>query len=139
MGDIAQVLAVVATAKKAIRAVDGSQVQSRALCEMLHSLAEMYFKELRGNLPTDGTMDGVFSQLHELSRKKPSKQKCIHALSDAKRALVQLEASVLTQVNTQTSGRLAPIDELIIATLKEIRPSAAAAYAQGIKDLGATD
>ncbi len=139
MTDIASMLSMVEAAKKAIRAVDGAQVQSRALCEMLHALAETYFKELRGALPADSSVDAVFSQLHELSRKKPSKQKCIDALADAKRALVSIEASVLTQVNTRTSGSLTPIDERIIATLKEVRPSAAAAYAQGIKDLEAMD
>jgi hypothetical protein len=46
---------------------------------------------------------------------------------------------VLTQVNTRTSGSLTPIDEHIIATLKEVCPPAAAAYAQGIKDLQAMD
>jgi Predicted pPIWI-associating nuclease len=139
MADIPRMLADVDAAKKAVRAVDGTQVQSRTLTDMLHTLAETYFKELRGSLPADGDTDAAFSRLHELSRKKPSKQKCIEALTEARSSLVGMESRVLTQVNTRTSGSLTPVDERIIATLKEIRAPAAAAYAQGIKDLEALD
>jgi hypothetical protein len=43
----------------------------------------------------------------------------------------------LIQTSTRTLGNLTPVDERIIATLKEIRAPAAAAFAQGIKDLEA--
>src|SRR5262245_49349843 len=141
---IAQALNSVEEARKAIRSVAGDQVQSKAHCSMLHSLAALYYgQELRGMLPADAKevarADRAFSFLHDLSRKRPSKQKCVEALGEAKRALVALESLFLTGAGWRNAGAPAPIDERIISTLREICPSAAAAYAQGIKDLETLD
>jgi hypothetical protein len=141
---IAQALAAVEETRKAIRSVAGDQVQSKAHCSMLHGLAALYYgKELRSMLPADSEevarADQVFSCLHELSRKKPSKQKCLDGLGEAKKALVALEGLFLTGAGWRSAGATAPIDERIISTLREICPSAAAAYAQGVQDLEALD
>ena len=69
MNHIARALSDVEAAKKALRAVEGAQIQSRVLCEMLHALAELYFKELRGNLPTDSDTDAVFSAARAVEEK----------------------------------------------------------------------
>jgi hypothetical protein len=111
---------------------------------MLHDLASLYYDpQLRGSLPIDseqvGRADQAFSQLHELSRKKPSKQKCLDALTEAKKALVAIEGVFLTGAGWREAGGISPLDERIIATLTELCPAAAGAYAQGIKDLEATD
>jgi hypothetical protein len=141
---IAQALSSVEEARRAIRSVDGDQVQSKALCGLLHSLAGLYYdQELRGTLPAESEevsrADQAFSHLHELSRKKPSKQKCLDALGEAKKSLVAIEGVFLTGVGWRNAGGLAPIDERIISTLRDVCPAAASSYAQGVKDLEALD
>jgi len=141
---IARALSAVENARKTIRSVDGDQVQSKAHCGMLHSLAALYYEqELRGTLPASSEevarADRAFSHLHELSRKKPSKQKCLDALAEAKKSLVAIEGVFLTGAGWRNAGGPAPIDERIISSLREVCPSAAAAYAQGVRDLEALD
>lgn len=141
---LARALAGVEEARKAIRMVAGAQVQSKAQLELLHSLATLYYDpELRGLLPTDSELvaraDRAFTELHELSRKKPSKQKCLEVLADAKSSLVAIEGMFLTGAGWRNAGGPAPIDERIIDTLREVCPAAAASYAQGVKDLEALD
>ena len=141
---VAQALASVEEARKAVRSVACGQVQSKGPLELLHSLAALYYDpELRGSLPADFEMleraDRAFTQLHELSRKKPSKQKCLEALADAKNSLVAIEGIFLTGAAWRNAGGPAPIDERIIATLTEVCPAAAVSYAQGVKDLEALD
>lgn len=141
---IAQALAAIEETRKAIRSVAGEQVQSKAHLALLHSLAGLYYDpELRGLLPVDAELvvraDRAFTHLHELSRKKPSKQKCLDALAEAKKSLVAIEGNFLTSAGWRNAGGPAPVDELIIATLREICPPAAAAYAQGVNDLEALD
>ena len=141
---IGQALASLDETRKAIRSVEGSQVQSKALCGKLHLLAGLYYdQEFRGLLPTGSEeiarADRAFSELHELSRKKPSKQKCLDALAEARRSLVAMEGLFLTSTGWRNAGGPAPIDERIISTLSDVCPAAAAAYAQGIKDLESTE
>lgn len=141
---VARALSGVEEARRAIRSIDGDQVQSKAHCGLLHSLAGLYYdQELRGSLPVDSEevtrADRAFSHLHELSRKKPSKQKCLDALSEAKKSLVAIEGVFLTGAGWRNAGSPAPIDERIISTLRDVCPPAAAAYAQGVKDLEALD
>ena len=143
MTEIAQALARVEDVRKAIRAVDGGQVKTKTLCDMLHSLPAFYYGELRSLLPASaaetGRADQVFSQLHELSRKHPSKQKCLDALADAKKVLVAIECVRLVGAGARGAGVTSPVDERIISSLLELCPAAAAAYAQGVKDLETID
>ena len=117
----------------------------KRICGLLHSLAGLYYdQELRGSLPVGNSeevtrADRAFSHLHELSRKKPSKQKCLEALSEAKKSLVAIEGVFLTGAGWRNAGGPAPIDERIISTLRDVCPPAAAAYAQGVKDLEVLD
>lgn len=139
MTQVSAALVRVDDVRKAVRAVAGAQVQSKELCESLNQLAQSYYSEVRAALPADRdevkAADAVFSQLHELSRKKPSKQKCIELLTEAKRLLVALEGAAIVHASTRGSGSRSAIDERIISTLQQLCPAAGAAYAQGIKDL----
>ena len=106
-------------------------------------MAEVYYdQELRGSLPATSEevarADEAFSKLHELSRRKPSKQKCLDALAEAKKSLVALEGLFLTGA-WRNAGASSPIDERIVFTLSDICPAAAASYAQGIRDLDTLD
>jgi hypothetical protein len=137
---LSQVLSQVEEVRKAIRAIDGDQVQSKTLCTKLRGLAESYY-ELRASLPAEpgeGSLASrAFSLLHELSHKKPSKQKCLDALADAKKALVAMDGALL--VSSSVRGGISAIDERVVSSLNHICPSAAAAYAQGVDDLHALE
>ena len=141
---ITEALSGVEEARRAIKSVDGDQVQSKSLCGLLRSLAAIYYDpELRRSLPNDSEVvagaDRAFSHLHELSRKKPSKKKCLDALAEAKKSLVAIEGILLSGAGWRDAGGPSPIDELIISTLREVCPAAAASYAQGVKDLEVLD
>jgi hypothetical protein len=142
---IAEALARVEEARRTIRSVEGGdQVQSKAACGMLRSLAQLYYdRELRSLLPAASDevarADSAFSNLHELSRKKPSKQKCLHVLAEAKKSLVAIEGIFLVGAAWRDAGGPSPIDGRIISTLREVCLSAAASYAQGVQDLELED
>jgi hypothetical protein len=127
-------------ARRAIRLVEGGQVQSKALCGLLNSLAGLYYDdELRGSLSSDSAevarADKAFSELHMLSRKKPSKQKCLEALAEAKNSLVAIEGAFLARTSFRATGGPSPIDEKVISSLSKVCPPAAASYSQGLADL----
>ena len=71
------------------------QIVSKSTTSGLQALSAHYFSGVRSLLPTAdpdiATADKVFSLLHDLSRKNPSKRKCLDALTDARKLLVRLE------------------------------------------------
>jgi hypothetical protein len=135
-----QLLSRIEETRKAIRAIDGEQVQSKALCDKLRTLAECYY-DLRSSLLEESGEEAranqAFSLLLELSHKKPSKQKCLDTLADAKKALVAMDSALL--VNLSARGGIEPIDRRVISSLSDVCPAAAAAFAQGVQDLQALE
>lgn len=81
--------------------------------------------------------DLVFRDLHSATRGKPSRAKVLDRLTMAKQLLVKLEGAALVSAATKSAGRHTATDQLIIETLRDICPSAAAAYSQALMDLGA--
>jgi len=139
---ISELLHAVDEARKSIRTVEGDQVQSKAMCGLLHNLAGFYYDpEFHNCLPAQADevarADQSFSQLHELSRRKPSKQKCLDALTEAKKSLVSIEGLALTAGAQRSAAIVEPIDSKVISTLDGVCPVAAASYRQGLADLAA--
>ena len=80
-------------------------------------------------------LDRIFQELHSISRKNPSKNKCLELLKSAKRLLVECEGATILQSSRHHAGHKSPADELIVATLDEICPTASLAYQQALADL----
>jgi hypothetical protein len=141
MSDIPSILRDLDHVKKSIRQLKSNQIFSKPIAADLHALAAQYFSDLRNQLPSGeldvAAADKAFSLLHDLSRKNPSKQKCLDTLTDARKLLVRLEGASLSK-QAGASGVVTPVDEEIIATLDEICVPAAMCYRQAMADL-ATD
>ena len=139
MSEIAEVLQEIEGLKKAIRPIQNKQIFSKPICGSLHAVATSYFANVRSKLPSGDAdvalADKLFSQLHDLSRKSPSKQKCLDALSEARKVLVRLEGANLARPSEQSAGVTTRTDEHILATLDEVCPPAAASYRQALTDL----
>ena len=124
---------------KEVRSIPGKQVQSTALNEKMLEIAQSYFS-LRPNFADAASSidaDEHFNMLHELSRKKASKNVAIDTLRSARAALVSLEG--LTLASTGKPGTGDRIDERIIATLDKVCPAAALSYQQALSDIAARD
>lgn len=123
--------------RRGLRGNGDRQVQSEAQREKMRGVCSSYFA-LRGRLgetPEALESDVLFRELQAMSRGRPSRQKTVEMLGVAKKLLVAIEGSVLTS-GTKSPGRKTPTDQMIIDTLKEVCPSAAAAYSQALEDLG---
>jgi hypothetical protein len=125
--------------RRAIKSGPGAQIQANADCEKIRTLCASYFAT-RAEL-TDSedvlTADGIFKELHSAARVKPSRAKVVDRLTTAKQLLVKLEGAAMTSAAAKSAGRRTATDQLIIETLRDVCPSAAAAYSQALADLGA--
>ena len=83
--------------------------------------------------------DGIFKELYSAARGKPGRAKVVDRLTTAKQLLVKVEGAVLTCGAAKSAGRRTATDQLIIETLRQVCPSAAAAYSQALADLGAEE
>jgi hypothetical protein len=139
MSAVATLLVAVESVSRSVRAVTGTQVQSAGITTELHDLAKDYFSNVKSIAEQcnggSEMLDGIFQEVHAISRKKPSKKRCLELLKSAKKALVVCEGSAISQSSRQQAGNKAPVDELIIASLDEICPSASLAYQQALIDL----
>jgi hypothetical protein len=81
--------------------------------------------------------DGIFKELHSAARGKPRRAKVLDRLTTAKQLLVKLEGVALSSAAAKFAGRRTATDQLIIETLREVCPIAAAAYTQALADLSA--
>lgn len=143
MSELARVLRDLDALKKAVRAAENKQIFSKGVCEQLHAVASTYFSFVRPTLPDKNedvaNADMLFRQLHDLSRKNPSRQKCLIALTDSRKLLIRLEGAALAQAATKSAGKITANDELIISSLKDLCPPAAASYSQALEDLAQTE
>lgn len=140
MSAVGTLLASVEGVSRLVRAVTGTQVKSTAIKDRLHELAKDYFANVKPiaeqcNGGAD-KLDELFQELHSLSRKSPSKKRCLELLKSAKNSLVTCEGAAISQSSRQQAGLRTPVDELIVASLDEICPSASLAYQQALQDLG---
>lgn len=128
-------------AKKDIAKTSGAQIHSKLHLDALYTLAEAYFAQ-NGNfgVPEDliGGADELFRTIHQLSRKRPSKSKCITSLNQARKFLVLIEGSALS-LPQRPLGQVTRVDELITSSLDDLCPPAAASYRQGLRDLSDTE
>lgn len=145
MSAVARVLAELEDTRKAVRAVEGKQISSNVVRDKLYALAGSYFANVGSQFPDPSAAPGaeeaqkVFRELHVLSRKSPSKQKCLTLLGEAKALLVKLEGAVLGQAANRSAGASTETDVLIISTLQDVCPSASLAYRQALIDLASAD
>ncbi len=127
--------------RRAIRSGAGAQIHTNADRERIRALCARYF-EARPQLGESEdalAADGVFKELHSATRGKPRRAKIVDRLSKAKQLLVKMEGSVLTSAAAKSAGRRTATDQLILDTLRDICPSAAAAYAQALADLSSEE
>ena len=128
--------------RREINGVKGAQVFSAAVRGRLQALAARYFNEVRPAISVvDGVddelreADTVFQEIHSLSRKNASKNKCLRLLKTAKKLFVQLEGAALTRGARRSAGTRTATDDLIIETLQDLSPSAALSFRQALHDL----
>ncbi|PPD29017.1 MAG: hypothetical protein CTY20_07885 [Hyphomicrobium sp.] len=138
MSELSHLLKEIDALKKAVRAVENKQIFSRGICDQLHATAQSYFANLRPDLAHSDKVaaaDKLFTQMHELSRKSPSRQKCIDLLADARRALVRIEGAVLSQSAGSSESKTNEVDALILSSLNDVCPAASASYQQALEDM----
>lgn len=128
--------------RRDLKNVKAAQIFSKKLRGRLHSLAGNYFNEVRPAVAgVDGVenelfeADAVFQELHALSRKNASRDKCLRLLSTAKALFVRLEGAALTQGARRSAGTRTATDDLIIESLQDLCPAAALSYNQALNDL----
>ena len=123
--------------KRALRKGPGKQIQANSDCEKIRQLCGRYFAARAETTENDDAVkaDTLFKQLHSMSRSHPSRTKAMDMLTEARKLLVELEGSTLTAATAKAAGRKTATDQFIIDTLREVCPSAAAAYSQAMQDL----
>jgi hypothetical protein len=123
--------------RRSLKAGGGKQIWSDGERNSIRGVCGEYFGARSGLGETEDAVDadGVFKELHEMSRGNPSRAKVVDMLTDARRLLVRLEGSALTSATAKAAGRKTATDQHIIETLKELCPTAAAAYSQALADL----
>jgi hypothetical protein len=125
--------------RRSLRTGPGTQIQANSDCEKIRNLCAVYFGVRSELADSDDALatDGIFKELHSAARGKPSRSKVVTLLTRAKQLLVSLEGAVMTSAAAKSAGRRTLTDQLIIETLRDVCPSAAAAYSQALIDLGA--
>lgn len=125
--------------RRALKGGPGAQIQASSDCEKIRTLCANYFAARPELAETEDALaaDGIFKELHSAARKKPSRSKVVDRLTSAKQLLVKLEGAALTTAAVKSAGRRTATDQLIIETLQDVCPSAAAAYSQALTDLSA--
>jgi len=139
MTAVATLIAATNAVTKSVRASTGVQVRSAAAKAQLHDLATAYFSTVKPVAEQcdggSGTLDGIFQEIHGLSRRDSSKNRCLELLKLAKNSLVACEGAAISQTSRKHAVHRTPVDELIVATLNDVCPSASLAYQQALADL----
>ena len=124
--------------RRALNSGSGRQIQANSDCEKIRKLCADYFASRPDVEDTEDAFaaDAVFKELHTAARGKPSRARVVERLKTAKQLLVKLEGEALTSAATKSAGTRTATDQLIIDTLRDVCPNAAAAYSQALADLG---
>ena len=135
--DIEALLQELVELRKLVGKGTAKQIAADSETTGMLGLSGMYFKSRAGveGVPQLADTDGLFRELAAMSRGSPSRTKVLSMLGDAKKLLVGLEGVVMTAQTAKATGRKTATDQLIIDTLRELCPNAAAAYAQAMTDL----
>jgi hypothetical protein len=125
--------------RRALKGGPGAQIQSNSDCDKIRSLCAAYFATRSELAESEDALaaDQIFKELHSAARGKPSRTKVVDRLTAAKQLLVRLEGAALVSAAAKSAGRRTVTDQLIIETLRDVCPNAAAAYSQALADLGA--
>lgn len=139
---IAEILPQLEQIKREIKNIKGTQVFSDSTRSNIHVLAANYFDLVRPDISglenVDAELreaDTIFQELHALSRKSPSKEKCLRLLKSAKAVFVQLEGAALRRNSRPIAEKRTQTDALIVESLQEVCPAAALSYSQALVDL----
>lgn len=126
--------------RRALKSSAKKQIWAKAEREKMRGVCANYFSARGGisNTPETTEADSIFRDIQAMSRANPSRQKTVAMLAQAKKLLVAVESIALMN-GTKSAGSRTPIDLLIIETLTDLCPSAAAAYSQALEDLGNVD
>jgi len=125
--------------KKAIGRNATKQIRANSVKEKVRSLVRDYFDKVRPALgsrddvlkPVDDEMQNILRYTHKATVAR-SYQEAIKRLSEA---INDVESVALTATRDESAKGIADEDRRIIATLKQICPSAALSYEQGLRDL----
>lgn len=134
MSTVASLLTDLDTLRKTLAGVTSRQIYASAVKSKLHEAASNYFSNVQpglGDLPAE-ELNQIFQAIHASSRINPSTQKCRDLVKSARKLLVALEGQSLSTTRKQSSASLT--DELIVASLNDICPSASLAYQQALLD-----
>jgi hypothetical protein len=125
--------------RRSLKSGPGTQIQANSDCEKIRTLCTIYFDARSELADSEDALDadGIFKELHTAARGKPGRAKVVNRLTTAKQLLVKLEGAALTSAAAKSAGSRTATDQLIIETLRDVCPSAAAAYSQALADLGA--
>lgn len=140
MTAVAALIVKVDAVAKTVRASNGAQIFSGSTKAQLHELATEYFSSVKPiaeqNNGGSSSLDHAFQEIHLISRKNPTKKRCLDLLKEAKRGLVECEVAAMSQSSKHLAGHRTRTDELIVQSLDDICPSASLAYQQALVDLG---
>lgn len=102
----------------------------------MHEVASKYFSSVQPYIsePAAGELNQAFQSLHASSRVNPSTQKCRDIVKSARKLLIAAEGSSLSLSSKGKQGPNSATDELIIASLNDVCPSASLAYQQALAD-----
>jgi hypothetical protein len=139
---VTALLSQVELERKAVNAVAGKQVQSKAQRDRIRALVETYFNAVRPSL-NDATAEGthiapVDSQMQvlmQLCHKNSSTAKYKAAFKELKKHLVVLDSWLVATPLRSTSASRQTADNQIVVTLRALLPSAAMSYEQALLDL----
>jgi hypothetical protein len=125
--------------RRALKNGRGKQIWANSDCEKIRTFCAIYFDARSKLADSEDALatDAIFKELHSAARGKPSRAKVVDRLTTAKQRLVKLEGAALMSAAAKSAGRRTATDQLIIETLRDVCPSAAAAYSQALADLGA--
>lgn len=141
MSAVAALLNELDALRKALAGVATRQVASSAIKAQMHQVASRYFSTVQPEIhdaETDG-LNQVFQAIHASSRIRPSAQKCRDLVKTARKLLVAVEGQTPAKPHKSKQSPLSAVDELIIATLNDLCPTASLAYRQALIDLGGGD
>jgi len=129
---------------KRLSKLGSQQVHSPVIKRDTQSVVDDYFRSVRGTLLqggfTDdelGALDNGTQSLLEHCHRHVTVSKYRKTIKRAVSSLVALEQLAHTASQRALTGRVAPdrTDALIVTTLQQLLPSAAAAYEQAVRDL----
>ena len=129
---------------KAIRPMGTGRVGRQDIRDSARALVDTYFREVRDQVAQAGTPDELLTSsdqcmhaLLEATHGRSAAGTYRSALKDLSRYLLAMEKlALLGPVSHPSATVIDPTDESIIATLKELLPSAALSYEQAVNDLG---